>query len=59
MLGLVDGSAATKLTVQFNLFGGTMLKLGTKKHHDKYLKGIDDLSVMGCFALTGMFVAYA
>lgn len=37
---------------QFNLFGGTLLKLGTKKHHDQYLKGIDDLSVLGCFALT-------
>jgi acyl-CoA oxidase len=51
MLALVDGSAATKLTVQFNLFGGTLLKLGTERH-EKYLKGVDDLSVMGCFGLT-------
>ena len=29
----VDGSLATKLTVNFNLFGGTVLKLGTERHH--------------------------
>lgn len=34
------------------MFGGTLLKLGTKKHHDKFLNGVDNLSVMGCFALT-------
>lgn len=51
MAGYFDGSFATKLTVQFNLFGGSLLKLGTEKHH-KYLDGIDDLSVIGCFALT-------
>ena len=28
MAGLVDGSMATKMTVQFNLFGGTLLALG-------------------------------
>lgn len=50
--GMLDGSMATKLTVQFNLFGGTLFKLGTARHH-KYLKGVDDLSVFGCFALTG------
>jgi len=51
MTGMMDGSVATKMTVQFNLFGGTLLKLGTQQH-TKYLKGIDDLSVVGCFALT-------
>merc|ERR1719412_1067132 len=40
------------MTVQFNLFGGTDLKLGTQRHHDVLLKGIDDLSEVGCFALT-------
>lgn len=47
-----DPSMATKMTVQFNLFGGTVLKLGTKHHHDLLLRGIDDLSAVGCFALT-------
>lgn len=32
--GMVDSSTTTKLTVQFNLFGGTVLKLGTKHHHN-------------------------
>lgn len=40
------------MTVQFNLFGGTVLKLGTERHHKQLLKGIDDLSAIGCFALT-------
>ena len=46
-----DGSFATKMTVQFNLFGGTMLKLGTERHR-WLLKGIDSLNDIGCFALT-------
>ncbi len=31
---------------------GTVLKLGTKFHHDKVLTGIDSLDAVGCFALT-------
>ena len=50
--GLVDGSMATKMTVQFNLFGGTVLKLGTEKHHGEFLDKIDNLSNIGCFGLT-------
>lgn len=34
------------------LLPGTILKLGTKVHHDQLLKGIDDLGAVGCFALT-------
>mmetsp|Transcript_10956 Transcript_10956/g.12029 ORF Transcript_10956/g.12029 Transcript_10956/m.12029 type:complete len:627 (+) Transcript_10956:38-1918(+) len=49
--GFIDGSMATKMTVQFNLFGGTVLKLGTERHRH-LVKGIDDLSAVGCFALT-------
>lgn len=49
--GMVDGSMATKLTVQFNLFGGTLLKLGTERHRH-LAKGIDNLTAIGCFALT-------
>ena len=50
--GLADGSMATKMTVQFNLFGGTVLKLGTEKHHGEFLKAIDSLKSVGCFGLT-------
>jgi acyl-CoA oxidase len=49
---LADVSMATKMTVQYNLFGGTVLKLGTKRHHDLLLDGIDSLSHVGCFGLT-------
>ena len=38
--GQMDSSTTTKLTVQFNLFGGTVLKLGTEYHH-KILDSID------------------
>jgi len=49
---IVDPAMATKMTVQFNLFGGTVLKLGTERHHKKLLKGIDTLDDVGCFGLT-------
>lgn len=49
---LADVSMATKMTVQYNLFGGTVLKLGTQRHHDLLLQGIDTLDHIGCFALT-------
>ncbi|KAJ3085618.1 hypothetical protein HK102_013990 [Quaeritorhiza haematococci] len=49
--GMIEGSMATKLTVNWNLYGGTVLKLGTERHR-KYLKGVDNLSAIGCFCLT-------
>lgn len=49
--GQVDPSTTTKLTVQFNLFGGTLLKLGTDHHH-QILDDIDSFKKVGCFALT-------
>ena len=52
LTAIIDPSMTTKMTVQFNLFGGTVLKLGTARHHDKLLKGIDSLDEIGCFGLT-------
>lgn len=49
---IVDPAMTTKMTVQFNLFGGTVLKLGTERHHNRYLAGIDSLDDIGCFGLT-------
>lgn len=49
---LADVSMATKMTVQFNLFGGTILKLGTRKHHELLVQHIDVLDDVGCFGLT-------
>jgi acyl-CoA oxidase len=43
---------ATKATVQFNLFGGTVYRLGTEKHHKLLLNGIDRFTDIGCFGLT-------
>jgi len=51
-LAVIDPAMGTKMTVQFNLFGGTVLKLGTERHHRKLLAGIDDLTEVGCFGLT-------
>merc|ERR1712142_889312 len=52
LAAIIDPAMTTKMTVQFNLFGGTVLKLGTERHHSKLLKGIDTLDDIGCFALT-------
>jgi acyl-CoA oxidase len=41
-----------KMSVQYSLFGASILNLGTEKHHAKYLKGVDDLTYPGCFAMT-------
>eukprot|EP00095_Tigriopus_kingsejongensis_P011339 maker-scaffold1124_size61417-snap-gene-0.10 protein:Tk11339 transcript:maker-scaffold1124_size61417-snap-gene-0.10-mRNA-1 annotation:"acyl-coenzyme a oxidase peroxisomal" len=48
---ILQPAMGTKMTVQFNLFGGTVLKLGTERHH-YLLPGIDTLDDVGCFALT-------
>jgi hypothetical protein len=34
------------------LSAGTVLKLGTEKHHQGLLRGIDNMTEVGCFALT-------
>ena len=39
LAAIVDASMTTKMTVQFNLFGGTVLKIGTNRHH-QLLKGL-------------------
>ncbi|MEM9648279.1 MAG: acyl-CoA dehydrogenase, partial [Bacteroidota bacterium] len=51
-LMFVDGSLAVKFGVQFGLFGGSIQKLGTKKHHEKYLKAAGEAKLLGCFAMT-------
>ncbi|XP_013413582.1 acyl-coenzyme A oxidase 2, peroxisomal [Lingula anatina] len=52
LASIIDPATTTKMTVQFNLFGGTVLKLGTERHHEKLVKGIDTLDDVGCFGLT-------
>ncbi|KAF8405989.1 hypothetical protein HHK36_008069 [Tetracentron sinense] len=50
--GSVDMSLGIKMGVQYSLWGGSVLNLGTKKHKDKYYDGIDNLEYPGCFAMT-------
>ncbi len=51
-LGYGDLSLMVKAGVQWGLFGGAIENLGTKRHHEKYVPGLIDLDVMGCFAMT-------
>lgn len=47
-----DLSMVVKFGVQFGLFGGAILHLGTEKHHRLYLSDIGTLKLAGCFAMT-------
>lgn len=47
-----DLSVLVKVGVQFGLFGGAILQLGTKHHHDLYLSDLITGKLMGCFAMT-------
>ncbi|GAB2871412.1 acyl-CoA dehydrogenase family protein [Nocardioides pacificus] len=47
-----DLSVLVKVGVQFGLFGGAILQLGTKAHHDAYLHDLITGELMGCFAMT-------
>ncbi|MFK7797538.1 MAG: acyl-CoA dehydrogenase [Aureispira sp.] len=51
-LGYHDLSMVVKFGVQFGLWGGAVLWLGTEKHHQRYLKDIGTLELPGCFAMT-------
>ncbi len=52
VLGLCDGSATTKMTVQMNLFGGTLLRFGDKPEFQTIIDGISQFTEVGCFGLT-------
>jgi acyl-CoA oxidase len=51
-LAFGDLSVVTKVGVQFGLFGGAILQLGTKPHHDAYLEDLIAGRLLGCFAMT-------
>ncbi|MDX6371504.1 MAG: acyl-CoA oxidase [Nocardioidaceae bacterium] len=51
-LAFGDLSVLVKVGVQFGLFGGAILQLGTERHHEKYLADLVTGKVMGCFAMT-------
>jgi acyl-CoA oxidase len=47
-----DLSLLVKFGVQFGLWGGAVHQLGTKVHHDRYLKATAEAELLGCFAMT-------
>jgi acyl-CoA oxidase len=47
-----DLSLLVKCGVQFGLFGGAILHLGTERHHERYLRDVATLELPGCFAMT-------
>ncbi|MFJ9624954.1 acyl-CoA dehydrogenase [Streptomyces sp. NPDC101181] len=51
-LALGDLSVLVKVGVQFGLFGGAILHLGTERHHDAHLPDLVAGRLMGCFAMT-------
>lgn len=51
-LAFGDLSVLTKVGVQFGLFGGAILQLGTQHHHEAYLADIVSGRLLGCFAMT-------
>jgi acyl-CoA oxidase len=52
MLAMGDLSLLVKAGVQWGLFGGALLHLGTERHHDAYLRDVIALRLLGCFAMT-------
>lgn len=50
--GMVDGSFVTKLTVQANLFGGTVIKFANREKWQWLIDKANRLDAVGCFALT-------
>jgi acyl-CoA oxidase len=51
-VGCGDLSLLVKAGVQWGLFGGAVLHLGTQRHHERYLPALMSLDVLGCFAMT-------
>ena len=51
ILHLLDVELVVKMAVQFNLWGETIYRLGTKKHL-LYLTKTANLEIFGCFAMT-------
>jgi acyl-CoA oxidase len=47
-----DQSLLVKYGVQFGLFAGSIYQLGTRVHHERFLKPALDLDLPGCFAMT-------
>jgi acyl-CoA oxidase len=51
-LAFGDLSLMVKAGVQFGLFAGAILHLGTERHHERYLADAIGGRLLGCFAMT-------
>jgi len=51
-LSLIDLSLTVKMGVQYSLWGGSILNLGTERHRKKFFTAIDQFQIPGCFAMT-------
>ncbi len=51
-LAFGDLSLLVKFGVQFGLWGGAVQQLGTRSHHQRYLRRIASLELPGAFAMT-------
>ncbi len=51
-LAMGELSVLVKFGVQFGLFGGSVHQLGTRSHHEEYLRRIATLELPGCYAMT-------
>eukprot|EP00879_Flechtneria_rotunda_P007853 GHRR01008229.1.p1 GENE.GHRR01008229.1~~GHRR01008229.1.p1 ORF type:complete len:205 (+),score=54.74 GHRR01008229.1:163-777(+) len=51
-LSLVDLSLTVKSGVQYSLWGGSVLNLGTEAHRRAYFDDIGSFKLPGCFAMT-------
>lgn len=51
-LAFGDLSLLVKFGVQFGLWGGAVLHLGTARHHERLLADTASLALPGCFAMT-------
>lgn len=51
-MGFGDLSVLVKVGVQFGLFGGAILQLGTEAHHKEHLRDVIEGRLLGCFAMT-------
>jgi acyl-CoA oxidase len=51
-LVIADPSLQIKGGVQWGLFGSAVMHLGSEEHQDRWLPGIMNLDIPGCFAMT-------
>lgn len=50
--GLHDFTLGAAIAIHFELFGMSVMKLGTERHHKEYLPLVDSVAIKGCFGMT-------